>query len=208
MKVPTTCGLWKTQSYLGTFWHCHTLPGRLKSLKDVCNFNLSCNLCFTRDTQRRPWHCHGGYHSGHRFSCSYGCICCSFQGQFRCTLDIERSWVFWLAKAGDTFFLCIHLQKSLWLWVQTDVWPQSGFSSSEAVRSFTPLSCPDTATAFGALSQFFSQICSSGWLAGVPANWERTEVLAAIPVCLAIAAFHLHTALQLLNIIFMLSHKC
>lgn len=98
---------WKTQVYLGNFQHCHTLPGRLKSLKGTSN--LCCNLSFARDTQRRPWHFHRGYHRGHKFGCSPGCIRFSFQGQSRHTLDVEHSHTCCLPKAGDIFLSHIHL---------------------------------------------------------------------------------------------------
>lgn len=94
-------------------------------------------------------------------------------------------------RSGGHLSLFAYSQKSPWLRVQTDAWPQSGFSSSEpggqaATRPSTPPSCPDTATAF----QFFSQIRSSAWLASVPANRERTEVLARFCYCSLSSPYH------------------
>ena len=102
MKVPTPVASGNHRVIWEPFG---TLPGRLKSLKGTCNFSTSCNLCFKRDTHRRPWHFPRGCHSGHEFSCSPGCLCCSFQGQFRPAPDAECGSLLAFQSRGHLFLL-------------------------------------------------------------------------------------------------------
>lgn len=148
------------------------------------------------------------HHRGHRSAYSPGCIQFSFQGHSRRTSAAEHSRACCLPRAGDFFLSYIHLltEEPVTLGIDCCLARVDLVTlSQEGSQSHTPsglLSCPDPVPVSVALSYFRSQISPV-----VPAKWARTEILTAALVLLAGVYFHLHSTLQLLNIIFMLDHE-
>lgn len=129
MNTRTTCGPWKTQSYLGTFRHYPTLPGRLKSLTGTCDFNLSCDLGIPKEY-------HGISREVTTVATNSPIVLDVSVAAFKASLDtiqtLSAAASAGFSMWGTSFFpLYLLTHRKTRAWVQADVWPQNGFSSSE-----------------------------------------------------------------------------